>query len=141
MRHTFTPNENAKLAEAVKKWGENAWTAVAAEVSGRTVRQCRERWYHYLAPNRIARPWSPEELALLRQKQLELGNHWKEISRSLPGRTENDVKNQWHTNVCPRRAAGQTQTHDRAIAEPILEFRRWNAAEVEDFSNGDFDEL
>jgi hypothetical protein len=46
----FTASEDARLIELVREYGTDAWQTVAKYMSGRTVRQCRERWNHYLDP-------------------------------------------------------------------------------------------
>jgi hypothetical protein len=45
----WTPEEDAKLTEAVRKCGKD-WIAVAPLVPGRTNLQCRQRWVRYVDP-------------------------------------------------------------------------------------------
>jgi hypothetical protein len=104
-RRAFTPEEDAILKREVEALGEQRWSEVCGKVPGRTARQCRERWCDYIGPPRLRGAWAPEEDAVLREKQEELGHHWKAISAFLPGRTENDVKNRWYTDLSPEAAA------------------------------------
>lgn len=79
---------------------------------GRTSKQCRgipfpesqnnqflllylERWNNYLDPALSTSAFSTEEDALLVKLQSELGNQWAEISRAMPGRSEDAVKKRW----------------------------------------------
>jgi hypothetical protein len=45
----WKPEEDAKLLEAVKKFGQ-VWMAVALLVPGRTNSQCRQRWVNLFGP-------------------------------------------------------------------------------------------
>jgi hypothetical protein len=52
---SWEPEEDAKLTEAVKKYGKVwYWTAIAAMVPGRNDQQCRKRWLKRLDPDRTA---------------------------------------------------------------------------------------
>jgi Myb-like DNA-binding protein BAS1 len=50
----WTPEEDAKLTEAVQKHGKRCWVTVAALVPGRMHIQCRSRWVHNLDPDRAS---------------------------------------------------------------------------------------
>jgi len=47
----WTLDEDKTLIGAMKGHGISSWTAIAAEVPGRSVGQCRNRWNNSLAPN------------------------------------------------------------------------------------------
>ncbi|GLI62395.1 hypothetical protein VaNZ11_004962 [Volvox africanus] len=44
-------------------------------------------------------PWTPTEQAVVAIKHCELGNRWTQIAAYLPLRSENDVKNIWHSTL------------------------------------------
>lgn len=64
--------------------------------SGRTSKQCRERWLHHLDPRITKKKFTAGEDEYILEAQAELGNKWSVIATRLPGRTENDIKVRWH---------------------------------------------
>ena len=80
------------VSEAPKNWGQ-----VAAQIPGRTAKQCRERWCNHLDPRIKKSGWSAAEDAALLRLYSDVGQRWAAISKGLPGRTENAVKIRWKT--------------------------------------------
>lgn len=52
-----------------------------------------------LAANVSKSPWTPEEDVVLERVHARLGNRWCDISKWLPGRTENGIKNRYVRSV------------------------------------------
>jgi hypothetical protein len=80
----------------MKTYGADDWVAVASAVGGKTVRQCKERWWNYLAPELNSGDWTLEDDQLLLQKFRELGNKWVRIAKCFPNRTDTMVKNRFN---------------------------------------------
>lgn len=43
--------------------------------------------------------WAPEEEFLLAQCHALVGSHWSKMTKRLPGRTENSIKNFWNATL------------------------------------------
>ncbi|CAM9663353.1 unnamed protein product, partial [Ectocarpus sp. 13 AM-2016] len=82
--------EDKKLVMLIGQGFKN-WSELAAN-TGRTAKQCRERWCHHLDPSVRHSSWTPEEDALLLAVEARLGTKWAAIAREIPGRTEHAVK-------------------------------------------------
>ena len=92
-RSKFFPEEDKLLIQLVKEHGEHSWELISSKMSGRNVRQCRERWKHYLSASSYKNEWTTEEDELLIEKMSSLGPKWTKISHFLNGRTDIQVKN------------------------------------------------
>ncbi len=71
---------------------EGTWRGVAAQIEGRSAKQCRERWMNHLDASINKGPYSAEEDERVQDLFRKLGSKWADISRMMKGRTENSVK-------------------------------------------------
>ena len=94
-RMKFLPEEDASLKQLVALYGDTSWVQIASRMPGRNIRQCRERWKHYLSCNRAKSPWTEEEDRLLFEKYCEFGPKWTKISRFFNERSDIQIKSRW----------------------------------------------
>jgi hypothetical protein len=94
-RVKFTAGEDVSLRQLVDACGTNAWPEIASRMGTRTVRQCRDRWNHYLSTAPGSIPWTNDEDTRLLQMVEQVGVRWKTVAGSLPQRSETDVKQRW----------------------------------------------
>jgi hypothetical protein len=107
----WKPEEDGKLAEAVKKLG-NDWVAVAALVPGRTNKQCYQRWNDVLNPSggkKKVKWWKPEDDAKLVEAVKEHGKRWVAVAALFPGRTNKQCRHRWVNHLDPDRASSTVE--------------------------------
>lgn len=65
-------------------------------MSARSGKQCRERYINHLDPTMKRSPWTTKEDRFLKDLYPELGTKWSQYMASIPGRSDNAIKNRYH---------------------------------------------
>ena len=82
----------------IKKVGKN-WKALSEILGTKTGKQIRERFINKLDPTIKNEDWTQEEDKLILKYFSEFGSRWSQISKKLPGRPENKIKNRFYSFI------------------------------------------
>ncbi|KAJ8543477.1 hypothetical protein K7X08_006000 [Anisodus acutangulus] len=100
---TWTPEEDTKLAAYITKYGCWNWRQLPKYAGlARCGKSCRLRWMNYLRPNVKRGNYTKEEDEIILKLHAQLGNKWSAIAAHFPGRSDNEIKNHWHTALKKR---------------------------------------
>uniref|UniRef100_A0A162AJH6 Uncharacterized protein n=1 Tax=Daucus carota subsp. sativus TaxID=79200 RepID=A0A162AJH6_DAUCS len=116
-------DEDALLRKCIHKFGEGKWHLVPQRAGlNRCRKSCRLRWLNYLRPTIKRGEFGEDEVDLMMRLHKLLGNRqalslllWSLIAGRLPGRTANDVKNFWNTNVQKKLATAHFGGHKEVV--------------------------
>ncbi|XP_024979541.1 transcription factor LAF1-like [Cynara cardunculus var. scolymus] len=129
----WSPDEDLKLKSFIINHGRVAWKSVPIYAGlQRDGKSCRLRWINYLRPGLKRGPFSSQEEKTILTLHASLGNKWSRISQHLPGRTDNEIKNHWHSYLKKRLA--------KPDAPPELE-NHTNSSLSADITNSSFTDM
>jgi hypothetical protein len=102
LKGSWTREEDETIMNFVRCNGTKSWVRLSGLLPGRIGKQCRERWFNALDPAMNRGPWTPEEDEHLIRLHEQHGNRWTKISGLMPMRSDNAIKNRWHSTLSKR---------------------------------------
>ena len=104
-RKNWTPEEDKKLLHLVHAHGNN-WKKISSFFN-KTGKQIRERYINKLDPSIKRGSFSQQEDEIIMQNLALFGTKWNLISKNLPGRPQNAIKNRYYSHL--KRLIGSTE--------------------------------
>lgn len=94
---TWTKEEDAELLRLVQKTETPVkWSRISTYMPGRSGKQCRERYVNHLNPRLKNTDWTLIEDATIFHLYNTMRSQWSTMSKLIPGRTDNGIKNRFH---------------------------------------------
>ncbi|CAI8616042.1 unnamed protein product [Vicia faba] len=96
----WSEEEDQMLIAHIQRHGHANWRQLP-KVAGltRCGKSCRLRWMNYLRPNLKRGNYTQNEEEMIMELHTKHGNKWSLIAESLPGRSDNEIKNYWHSHL------------------------------------------
>lgn len=111
------------MKHLVSEYGNSKWGDIARALKShpesykRSGKQCRERWHNHLDPEIKKISWTETEKSFILQLHKVYGNHWSQIAKHLPGRSDNAVKNFFYSNWRKGQRHGQRKLKKSKLSE------------------------
>ncbi|KAK9067547.1 hypothetical protein SSX86_011658 [Deinandra increscens subsp. villosa] len=114
----WSHEEDRILVDYITKHGHPNWRALP-KLAGllRCGKSCRLRWTNYLRPDIKRGNFSKDEEDTIIQLHTLMGNRWSAIAARLPGRTDNEIKNVWHTHLKKRVKPNTNDSNDTKTSD------------------------
>lgn len=145
-RRKFTQEEDEIIKKSIV--GDDRyqdWNKIAQNIPGKSARQCRERYRHYLKPGLNKEKWTQEEDKIIIEMHNKYGPNWALMAKSLEGRDNNDIKNRWNSHlryqIKPTPIANQNQNNNLTQIQPTEQTNNNSVADFDFDFFGKFDDF
>ncbi|XP_076937092.1 transcription factor MYB4-like [Bidens hawaiensis] len=126
----WSEEEDNKLRDYIERYGHWNWRELPKYAGlARCGKSCRLRWMNYLRPSVKRGNFSKEEEDMIILFHQKMGNKWSAIAAQLPGRSDNEIKNPWHTHLKKR-----STKHNTEVVHELKEEQKINVERIINFS-------
>ncbi|GMI66624.1 hypothetical protein HRI_000331700 [Hibiscus trionum] len=116
----WTAEEDGILTKYIQAQGEGSWRSLPKNAGLlRCGKSCRLRWINYLRSDLKRGNFTVQEEETIIQLHESLGNRWSLIASHLKGRTDNEIKNYWNSQLSRKMYRFRTR---RASCQSLLPF-------------------
>ncbi|CAM9968857.1 unnamed protein product, partial [Phaeothamnion confervicola] len=121
----WMPDEDERLATAVRDHGEVNWKSIARLVGTKDHTQCLQRWKRVLHPGLKKGRWMSTEDARLVALVSQGFKNWVDLAKQMPGRTSKQCRERWCHHLDPNVKKGDySEAEDCLILE--MQYRLGN---------------